>query len=1172
MAFDIAGALKAGYSSKEIADHLLNEPGFDVRAARRSGYSDDEIVQHLAQTPVAPSYQVPKVDLLNVNPFAEPTGRLQAPQGGVTLEPSVQGVPVRQMAPVEGSPTTTMMDRAQAIPGVRVVGGAIRGAYGVGQGVSNVVGAAAETLGFDRSGADQLRDEFGRRIEALDTEANRGLTRARNPLDPTPAVLPESWQQPYQNMNIAGGAGQVAPWMLGPTGGATAVGRIATNAATGAVAGYLTPQEGAYSGDAAQESAVWGAILGGSISGGIEGLTSAVNWLRQSATGKALLASVDPAKIPGMIQALRNADMPVKGYEPNAAQAAVAGGFDQPAFTGLQRDVFTTQNPTVAADVLAQRQSTSMAHADQLARAEAARAANAPTGAMAGAVDNVVAPPTAPLEDVSASIALSREQMQLDRDTLAAQVRGVRSNTAEEAARIKAEGAQRIGETETATAQRLAAEADSAKEAMRQVAAERARKLAEIEAKSTTTIATAQQETEQGLAQLDETQRGLSNAPERFQSEFGNALSEQAQQEYNAARKIVADKYDEAFKANRGVVTEMPATVSVVGRINDSQQVELSRELSTDTIRALRPFGLAETVDKAGDAGKKLGTVTLEQIDEAIHAVNRDIRTAERDSNLRPLLYSLREIRNALETDLRAAPFSPEGMQLYDAAVQSWKERILPRFRTGEVNTRMFETSLRNTDPIAPEALVGRYMRNESSAREFVALFRNTEGEMNPQAAQTMREGIEDLFTREVEKGVDGFNPTAANKWLQTNRDQLRVLEEVIPGIRQELTDFSQAARRVVQTRTELENGLKAVQAQVKQDTRTLTAKVNAETRGELARLREQATASANSLRAELASQKTAIGQTSEQRLAEVQRRAEADRSVLADAERKARAALDEQKKLEALLNFKDSADMARKTVENPQVRAEVLHRLSSAGRRALAQRVIWDVNNAGTGAERLAHLSAREGAIREVLRAAYPQTVDDLVDGMRAEATQAAQMEARTASQGNARAQLDARFNAARSQIGDTPVAGENRAAYERAKAELTAGATPEQLSSLADLERDLSIQRQLEAHLGNVPGQRAGISTATKLAENHGLAYVPTTGAGTVNLALRIFRIMKGEMTREQADELARIMLKPGATADALERAAARQAQGQAIDAVGVAGARAATATSAQQNRNSQ
>jgi len=49
MGFDVNGAKQAGYSDKEIADHLAKENKFDSVSARKSGYNDEEIISHLSE-------------------------------------------------------------------------------------------------------------------------------------------------------------------------------------------------------------------------------------------------------------------------------------------------------------------------------------------------------------------------------------------------------------------------------------------------------------------------------------------------------------------------------------------------------------------------------------------------------------------------------------------------------------------------------------------------------------------------------------------------------------------------------------------------------------------------------------------------------------------------------------------------------------------------------------------------------------------------------------------------------------------------------------------------------------------------------------------------------------------------------------------------------------------
>ena len=48
MAFDVAGALKAGYSEQEVADYLGQQKKFDTPAALKAGYTPAEIIQHLS--------------------------------------------------------------------------------------------------------------------------------------------------------------------------------------------------------------------------------------------------------------------------------------------------------------------------------------------------------------------------------------------------------------------------------------------------------------------------------------------------------------------------------------------------------------------------------------------------------------------------------------------------------------------------------------------------------------------------------------------------------------------------------------------------------------------------------------------------------------------------------------------------------------------------------------------------------------------------------------------------------------------------------------------------------------------------------------------------------------------------------------------------------------------
>jgi hypothetical protein len=160
----------------------------------------------------------------------------------------------------------------------------------------------------------------------------------------------------------------------------------------------------------------------------------------------------------------------------------------------------------------------------------------------------------------------------------------------------------------------------------------------------------------------------------------------------------------------------------------------------------------------------------------------------------------------------------------------------------------------------------------------------------------------------------------------------------------------------------------------------------------------------------------------------------------------------------------------------------------------------------------------------------------------------------------------MNARVSSARSQIGAPPMDGEARRAYEVARAELTQGLSPERLASLDDLERDLARQQQLREQVRGANGFRSEIETQTQMAENHG-TYMPHTPNGLLSLGIRIWRLMQGAMTRGQAEQLARIMLDPNATADLLEAAARRQATGETIQRAVRRATPAATVTATQE-----
>jgi hypothetical protein len=87
MPFDVQGARAAGYTDKEIADHLAGEAKFDLAGARKAGYSDSEIIGHLSAAKAAPS----TADQIPVSVMEREFAARQTPAATKPADPTLVG-------------------------------------------------------------------------------------------------------------------------------------------------------------------------------------------------------------------------------------------------------------------------------------------------------------------------------------------------------------------------------------------------------------------------------------------------------------------------------------------------------------------------------------------------------------------------------------------------------------------------------------------------------------------------------------------------------------------------------------------------------------------------------------------------------------------------------------------------------------------------------------------------------------------------------------------------------------------------------------------------------------------------------------------------------------------------------------------------------------------------
>ncbi len=1059
-------------------------------------------------------------------------------------DPSLMGVPMTAMEGPGATPTTTMMDRVQSIPGVRFANDAFDVAYGAGQVATEVSERALNAVGIDANAAP-IQADLQRRRDEIARQSERGMTRARNPLDPVPAMLPEGLAESYQNTNFAGMIGGAAPFAVaypaigvGAPGLLGAAGRIGYAGATGGVAGYFAPQDGEVSLDTASSNAMVGALLGAGVGGLIEaGLATReiIQRLGKSRAGQVILDTVEPGKLETVIDELRNSRPAIPGYQPTAQQAAVAA--DQPNFAALGQ----SSRQYAPNQALQQADAQRLAQGEQLGRVQVAAAADG------GVSPGGVPAPALPVDDVARSAAGDARQAGFQQGVGAVQRSAIEATQADQLAAVTQQQGARLGQS----AQELA-------EAEARAAASREAGLAAVGPQTEATIAARQAAAAAAKKALEEEAAAIPLGMSRAGTETGEALSAAARAEkVRVDTEIITPAYERAFEAAGDVPAALPETAAAVRSVLGSNTAALSSETAPQTLKAMATFGMTPEQVAAAAAGEgvPIGQATLRQINDARVAINADYARAKgiADPAIRgQTLNHLTTIKAALDADLAASNIPQAGKDLYADAIQLWRTNSLPRFRTGNVSTKLFETTIRNTPAIAPSGVAPAFLRNEDTAREFVRLYTSADGTVNQEAAAAMRDGAEDAFRLRVSRN-EGIDVNAADKWLRKHERALDVLEDVMPGLRARLEGYVDAQRRVTMTLKELNAASRTIPKEAKAEADAAEAAIKAAAAQEttLARVAKE-------------QRDAAIRADAESASAEVRARASERLNVLSVRERGLKAEADEAKRIAALLDFKSEDDMAAKVLANPEVRDQVIQRSGRNARAALAQRAEWDVNNAGDGVKRMAFIDENEEALTALFRADDPATAAQRLAALRASAQEAIAAETSQTAGRTAEAAMRARVDSARSAIGDPTVEGESLRAYQRNRERLTQGFTDEEKASLEALELDIARQNRVIEQAKRADPNVSDIDVATRVAGSHGLGDV----AGRLwSLTKLILKMSNTAMKRSQAEQLAQIMLDPNMTADALEAAVRLRSSNQAVRQAASTVGRGAAAAAAQQ-----
>jgi len=318
-------------------------------------------------------------------------------------------------------------------------------------------------------------------------------------------------------------------------------------------------------------------------------------------------------------------------------------------------------------------------------------------------------------------------------------------------------------------------------------------------------------------AQQGRAQTKFEAAVTKVQSKMNSALAPLRPEDAGAALVAGAEAKREAMK--KGVIE--PAYAAAFKEAGDAKidmsnviaeaEVILGRKLSTfdpstapETVRKLLslqpkapppvPIGKGEIAKKIMRAAPPVPApeVTLQQLDDIRKAVNVDIAAGRTsmDPGAGMRLRSLGKIHEAIDDAVKSSTtLSDTAKAAYDDALNLYRTEYVPRFKTG-VNDQLFRATALNEPKIKPEDVITKYFqpRGVSEARNFVTLFGK-----DPQAMQTARAGIEDLYMREVKV------PTAEahTAFLRKYADPIKVLDDAGMNVLQRINVVGQNAARL---------------------------------------------------------------------------------------------------------------------------------------------------------------------------------------------------------------------------------------------------------------------------------------------------------------------------------------------------------------------------------------
>ena len=311
----------------------------------------------------------------------------------------------------------------------------------------------------------------------------------------------------------------------------------------------------------------------------------------------------------------------------------------------------------------------------------------------------------------------------------------------------------------------------------------------------------------QGLAQARKeaatAQAAVAGAlPDVSQIRIGGVLSDAAEKELQQARGRVTAQYTKAFQlAGNEPVIPFAGVVERAGVLRDQPLQEL-KGLAPETAKVLQLYGAkAEppTPLGRGEVSRRImvrqaeplpPNVTLEQASALGQALNIDYAALKgsTDSASNIARANINKMRAELDAAIAKSGLSDEAKAAYTAAKQAHATQVAERFYTGTAS-KLYREGGSRTPLLADENIAKTVLQTETGARDLLAAIGP-----DPAAKQSLTQGIEDLFRREiVDPSTKVVRPDAAANFLQKYGRQI----DMVGGdLRQRLTQVQAEASK----------------------------------------------------------------------------------------------------------------------------------------------------------------------------------------------------------------------------------------------------------------------------------------------------------------------------------------------------------------------------------------